>query len=257
MGIDYKTFKFLEKNIVNKNIKKNYFGVLGRQHLNMSDQELKKINYKKNIREQYAENLLLKNFNLKKIDSYDINRYENATFIKDFNKKIYQKIKYDIFFDGGSLQHIYNIPQAIKNIINLTKLNGKIIHAVTFNNFQGFGLYQLSPEIFYQIYSKKNGFKNTEILIGSNLNKRLWYKIVKFKKRYNFFTNAQLSMYISTTKIHNRKINFIIQNFYKNLNKKNYTTRSFLFLYIKNILISIFPHLFLNFQKNLRKIEIR
>ena len=100
------------------------------------------------------------------------------------------------------MQHIYNIPKAIENIIKLTKINGKIIHTVTFNNFQGFGLYQISPELLFSIYSEENGFSKTSVYLVCNLDDKYWYKInnLNIGEYYNFNTNDQLSIYLVTTK---------------------------------------------------------
>jgi hypothetical protein len=254
MGINYKTLEWLEKNIKKKKLS---MATIGRQELHFPTSQ--------NTR--FADNFLFKKFNLKKLVSFDINKLEGASEIKDFDNPINYKKKFDIFFDGGSLQHIFNIPQALKNIIKMTKLNGTIIHTITFDGFQGFGLYQLSPEIFFNLYNKKNGFKNTKIYLIENLNNKYWYKINKNEKNKfnNFFSNGQLSIYVSTIKTKE-----LVQINIKQKQKKAYedrpgsliynlkSNRVFLYLYLlfKRICLSIFSSFFLNFDKKVVKEKI-
>lgn len=257
MGINLKTYHWIKKNIHNR--KKISFGVIGKQNLNMNNRELKSINYKKK-KSLYADELLKDTLNIMEVTSYDIHPHEKANHICDFNKKIISKKKYDFFFDGGSLQHIYNVPQALVNIINFTKINGIVLHSVVFNNFQGFGLYQFSPEIFFKIYSKKNGFKNTQIYLATNSDNKYWYKILRDKLSHNYLSNDQLTLFISTQKVRKENISHIMQGLYsaKKAKVKIYKNNLKIkfFLYLKGVLISIFPNFFLNFQNNLKKIKI-
>jgi hypothetical protein len=216
---------------------------------------------------RFADNFLIKKFNLKKLVSFDINKLEGASEIKDFDNPINYKEKFDIFFDGGSLQHIFNIPQALKNIIKMTKLNGTIIHTVTFDGFQGFGLYQLSPEIFFNLYNKSNGFKNTKIYLIENLNNKFWYKINKKTKNKfnNFFSYGQLSIYVSTIKTKElvqinikQKQKLAYKDSHNSLicNLKSHRAVLFCYLFLKKNFLSVFPSFFLNFDKKVVKEQI-
>ena len=63
------------------------------------------------------------------------------------------KGKYDLIFDGGTSEHIFNFPQVLKNIHDLLKLGGIIIHAAPTHNFVDHGFYMFSPTVFYDFYS--------------------------------------------------------------------------------------------------------
>lgn len=260
MGINFKTFKWLEKNIDKNNLS---MAVIGKQDLNLSKYEKKKIGYDFfNEQNVYADNFLKKKLNLSKLISFDKNNYEKTDVILNFEKNISFDEKFDIFFDGGSLQHIYNIPKVIENIIKLTKINGKIIHTVTFNNFQGFGLYQISPELLFSIYSKKNGFSDTSVYLVSNLDNKFWYKINELNSGdyYHFNSNDQLSVFVITTKTKEVENIEVDQKLYLSSNKKNNNYSKFFFiniyLYLKIVASSIFMHFFLRFDKRLKKEKI-
>ena len=202
-------------------------------------------------------------FKLSKVISFYKNNYEKPSYIEDFEKEIKYQNKFDIFFDGGSLQHIYDVPKALKNISKMTKINGKIIHTAVFNNFQGFGFYQLSPEIFFSIYSNITGFDNTEVYLINNSNDDYWYKIEELKigEKYNFHSNGQLSVYVSTIKKFDTENYEIDQKFYligyKTKKMSEFKLKLIkILLYFKNIFQTIFPNFLLNFDKKLKKEKI-
>ena len=55
----------------------------------------------------------------KNIGSIDNSNYEGATYIHNLNYPILEefKNKYDYIYDGGTTEHIFNIPQVFENII--------------------------------------------------------------------------------------------------------------------------------------------
>ncbi|MDA7637873.1 class I SAM-dependent methyltransferase [Candidatus Pelagibacter sp.] len=259
MGINFKTAKWLEKNTLEENLS---MGVIGRQELNLSKIEKKKIGLNFfNSSEIYADNFLKKKLKLSKLISFDKIDYEEPSYIKNFEEDIDHTEKFDIFFDGGSLHHIFNVPKALSNINKMTKIGGKILHTAVFNNFQGFGLYQFSPEIFFSLYSKKNGFKNTQVYLATSNNK-YWYEIKNLNdgEMYHFNTNGQIWVYVSTIKEFEQKKYQIDQKFYltKNRNKNKSYNKNLvnIILYLRNILFSIFSNFFMNFDKKLKKKRI-
>lgn len=87
------------------------------------------------------------------IDSIDANEYENCTIIHNMNYGIPDVLDgaFDIVIDGGSLEHIFNVPVAVANMVNMTKDGGLIYLANPSNNLCGHGFYQFSPEFYYRI----------------------------------------------------------------------------------------------------------
>lgn len=146
-------------------------GTLGRQTLNGSFVEFerlfRKFGYtKENIKtlirrdSRYSENFL-KSLGASHIDSFDASDYEGATKIWDMNHPIPKefKEKYSVLIDSGSLEHIFNFPQALKNSMEMIKQNGHMIGVTPANNFFGHGFYQFSPELFFRVFTEANGFK--------------------------------------------------------------------------------------------------
>ena len=58
--------------------------------------------------------------------------------------------KFDFILDGGTIEHIFNCPQVLDNIIYLLEIEGILCSITCNNNFSGHGFYQFSPDFFYQ-----------------------------------------------------------------------------------------------------------
>ena len=95
------------------------------------------------------------------IDSMDYSNYENANVIHDLNKEIpgHLKNNYSAIIDGGTMEHIFNFPVAIKNCMEMVAPGGHYIGITPVNNTMGHGFYQFSPELYYTIFRKENGFR--------------------------------------------------------------------------------------------------
>ncbi len=187
MGIDVHGLNFLRFSK-----KKKMFGntlTIGRQGLHISNQTISKIlNVKTNYsldkiyrweEVKFCEDLLIDHFGSIKVDSIDNSDYEKATFVYDMNLPIPEHLHevYDTVIDGGTLEHIYNIPQALKNCSSFLKPGGQIIHCLPANNYCGHGFYQFSPELFFSLYSEENGYTETEVFIADLKINSKWFQV--------------------------------------------------------------------------------
>jgi SAM-dependent methyltransferase len=71
---------------------------------------------------------------------------------------------FDLVYDGGTLEHIYNFPQAVTNCMDMLRVSGLLVISTPSNNFLGHGFYQFSPELFYRLFSPENGFRVERML---------------------------------------------------------------------------------------------
>ena len=155
---------------------------LGRQNVYVKARQLEqlygaKLDWKK---ETYCENLLATCFGATKVDSIDRSNYENASLIFDMNEPLPPGFgEYDTVMDIGTSEHVFNISQALNNIIALCREGGQILHVSPANNFCGHGFWQFSPELFFSLYSEQNGFRDTEVFIASRKRTGVWYKVRK------------------------------------------------------------------------------
>ena len=116
--------------------------------------------------ERYAEPLL-RAFGAEQIDSLDASDYEGANLVVDMNFPIAEDLheKYSLVIDGGSLEHIFFFPTAIKNCMQMVEVGGHFFSINGTNNFSGHGFYQFSPELMFRVLSPENGFEITEMLM--------------------------------------------------------------------------------------------
>jgi len=157
---------------------------------------------------EYSEPLF-KNLGAKLIDSMDNSTYEGATVIHDLNEPIDtdMKNKYTAIIDGGTFEHIFNFPVAVKNCMQMLKIGGHFIGFTPANNLCGHGFYQFSPELFFRIFSSKNGFivKLMAIHAGDGTKGSTNVYLVKdpddVKTRIEFESNKELSLIVIAKKI--------------------------------------------------------
>jgi len=62
------------------------------------------------------------------------------------------KGKYDLIFDGGTLEHVFHMPNALQSIHDLLAVDGRILHSSPMNNWVDHGFVQLCPTFFADYY---------------------------------------------------------------------------------------------------------
>jgi hypothetical protein len=116
--------------------------------------------------EQFSDRLF-QSLGATEVLACDASGYEGATLIHDFNEPLGEKWlrQFDTVFDGGSLEHIFNVPVALGNMMAAVTIGGRIISINGANNFLGHGLYQFSPELYFRVFSPENGFRILDLFI--------------------------------------------------------------------------------------------
>src|SRR5271166_5147565 len=128
----------------------------------------------------YCEGQIKRDFGAEVVDSFDNSAYEGATQIVDLGAPFTHQFEpYDTVFDGGTLEHIYNIPQALWNTSQLCKPGGQILHVLPANNLCGHGFYQFSPELFFSLYSERNGYHDTVVFMSDFRYVEFWWKAAR------------------------------------------------------------------------------
>lgn len=179
MGIDLHAV-----NLIKLALKKKQLGdvvTMGRQGLHLTEATVRTtfpslIDYK---HDAYCENLLQIHLGASKVESIDNSAYENATYIHDMNKPLPNalKQKFDTVIDGGCTEHIFNVAQSLQNASSLCKIGGQILHILPANNFCGHGFWQFSPELFFSLYSRVNGYEQTEVYLAELTDGKTWYRV--------------------------------------------------------------------------------
>ena len=95
-----------------------------------------------------------------KVESIDFSDWESPTYVHDLNLPVPASLhsKYDLIIDAGTIEHIFNIPECLKNLHLMLKPGGIIIHSSPANNHVDHGFYVFSPQLFFDYYSV-NGYE--------------------------------------------------------------------------------------------------
>jgi len=143
---------------------------LGRQGVYMQRNQYKTVCSFLNIEQPrqatFADELFV-GLGAKSLDVLDASSYEGAGFVHDLNKPLpaIPSNKWSCVIDGGTLEHVFNFPEAIKTCMELVEQGGHLILITPWNNWAGHGFYQFSPELFYRLLSADNGFLLERMLI--------------------------------------------------------------------------------------------
>jgi hypothetical protein len=129
-------------------------------------------------------------------ESLDYSAYEKPTIVHDLNQPVPLDLKnrFSAIIDGGTIEHVFNFPAAIRNCMEMLEVGGHYIGITPVNNLMGHGFYQYSPELYYRVFSNNNGFEVIKAIICVQLSEGQfsdWYEVVdpKMVKNRVMFTN--------------------------------------------------------------------
>lgn len=94
------------------------------------------------------------------VHALDCSDYEGADIIFNLvNADVPDNLlnRFDYIYDGGTLQHIFNVPQALVNICKMVKVKGHIIMDIPSANYVDHGFYCFQPMILEKFF-ESNGF---------------------------------------------------------------------------------------------------
>ena len=113
------------------------------------------------------------------VDSMDVSSYESPTMIHDLNMPMptQWKQRFSVVFDGGTIEHVFNIPQALKNSMQMVRIGGHFLSSNMANNCMGHGFWQLSPELMFRVFSRDNGFLIKAVLLHEVSPRGRWYVV--------------------------------------------------------------------------------
>ena len=117
---------------------------------------------------RFADEGLLQFLGATNVQSADASAYEGAALVHDFNDPLPQRQhqRWDTIFDGGSLEHIFNVPMALTNEMNMLRVGGKLLSSLPANNWLGHGFYQFSQELPFRVFTPANGFNLKAVMFS-------------------------------------------------------------------------------------------
>lgn len=81
--------------------------------------------------------------------------------------------RFDFIFDGGTIEHVFHIPNALNNLGRMLRNDGVIYHASPTNNLIDHSFYLFSPTFFLDFYSE-NKWEIIDLFLQSNHRENLY-----------------------------------------------------------------------------------
>jgi len=130
---------------------RRYSEALKRAGLDMSRFEL--------LQEDGFSETMFRKLGFGDIEAADFSDYEGATILQDLNEPLEPGLagQFDFVFDGGTIEHVFNVPQALENVFQMLAPGGIFVSANGLNGWAGHGLYQFNPELVWTYWRRGRG----------------------------------------------------------------------------------------------------
>lgn len=104
----------------------------------------------------------------KRLDAIDASNFEGAQLVLDMNEPLPDSLRgqYDAVVDGGTLEHVFNVPTAFRNAMDALKTGGHLFATLPANNWCGHGFYQYGADFFYRVFCAENGFEVVKLMVA-------------------------------------------------------------------------------------------
>lgn len=209
MGLDINAVQFL---IAARKRGADFGDVLmiGRQDLNVYPAKMRRVLAKAGFPNKlfapgapdtgFAEPVF-KSLGARSIASLDVSTFEGAEFIHDLNQPIGADLKarFDLVYDGGTLEHVFNFPVALQNCMEMVREGGRFFLHTPANNWCGHGFYQFSPELFYNVFCADNGFEEERMILHVVGPYGRWYEVANpqaIRSRVELFNSFPLQLLV-------------------------------------------------------------
>jgi len=110
------------------------------------------------------------------VHALDFNAPEKNIVFDLNNEKMPENLvgQYDFIFDGGTMEHIFHLPNVLSNLHRMLKDGGRIMHFAAASNNVEHGFFSFSPCFFVDYYSENNYLIHSVKLQKTNPNKSIF-----------------------------------------------------------------------------------
>ncbi|MGL4321258.1 MAG: methyltransferase domain-containing protein [Paracoccaceae bacterium] len=93
------------------------------------------------------------------MESMDVADYEGASILHDLNLPVPESLhgQFDFIFDGGTIEHVFDVSTALINVFRMLRPGGRFISANGMNGWVGHGMYQFNPEMVWSFWKRRCG----------------------------------------------------------------------------------------------------
>ena len=136
----------------------------------------------------------------------DVSSFEGADILHDLNVPVgpQYESKFDVVFDSGTLEHIFDLPTALTSISRMVPVGGQVILMNPCSNAVDHGFYSISPTLYFDFF-RINGFGEFScyLLEGSNVDASKPVRVFEYGAvgdGYSFSSSRLLSLAFFATK---------------------------------------------------------
>jgi hypothetical protein len=136
----------------------------------------------------------------------DVSEYERPDIVADLNLAVPDRYhdRFDYILDVGTLEHVFDVPAALDNMVKMLKVGGTVTLVMPTSNAIDHGFYSFSPTLFFD-YFAANGFDDFScyLLEGSCFNYMKKGNVYSYKdvgREYCFTSRHMVEIYFSATK---------------------------------------------------------
>ncbi len=141
------------------------------------------------------------------VDSVDASDFLDAKVVHDLNTPIPPELedRYSIVMEGGTLEHIFDFPTAIRNSMRMVREGGHLVLNLPVNNFPGHGFYQFSPELLFRVLSPRFGFRVRDALVRDVYRPWAgWFRVAdpaQLERRVQFRSYSRTVIYVLAERV--------------------------------------------------------
>ena len=205
MGIERNSAAFLLK-LRDDGVRYGHMATLGRQTIYLLPSEyaaaMRRCGRETDGTVPYYADDLLDAIGAVALDTIDASAFESASLVHDLNVPVPDTWhgRYDVVFDGGTLEHVFNVPVALASIMQMVRVGGRLVFSTPANSWCGHGFYQFSPELFWRALSEENGFSIVDMYVSDG---RRAYSVAeprKVKARVELCTRLPMTLLVHARK---------------------------------------------------------
>ncbi|MBN2906916.1 MAG: hypothetical protein JXJ18_09435 [Rhodobacteraceae bacterium] len=108
----------------------------------------------------FCENYL-KTIGWPALESLDFSDIEGAEYVHDLSEPVGADLKarFDLVYDGGTTEHVFDIAQSFRNVDAMLKDDGIFVSCVGTDGWFGHGFYQIGPDVPWRYWVASLGYR--------------------------------------------------------------------------------------------------
>lgn len=124
-----------------------------------------------------SDDSFLKSLGFAEIVRLDYSEFEAPDYLLDLNSPHTPddlRQRFDTVLDGGTLEHVFHLPHALRHLFEMLKPNGRVIHFSPSANHLDHGFYMFCPTLFWDYYTANQFEINAFCLYRYRPNRDRW-----------------------------------------------------------------------------------